>query len=196
MKPNRKLRSMLARLFNRASRCYVCKRRIVNNPTTYLENLDPTLDLATTVVHHHTSYYPELTIVVCASCHGKIHRTNSYPDLKPSAHDVERFYGPKPPTSRCFECGERYVIPENLSDIRKGDYSAVMHLCPECFFEFKYPNCGRLSHTELQLRRKREKYARRSPGRNARACAVGCVKWPVWCSTCPARVGRDGKVTK
>ncbi len=43
-------------------------------------------------VHHHTSYFPEKTILVHKGCHNTIHKTDKYPDLKPSKSEIERFY--------------------------------------------------------------------------------------------------------
>ena len=45
--------------------------------------------LETTVVHH-TSYDPETTVRVCRSCHLRIHRSNAFPDLKPSVLSREK----------------------------------------------------------------------------------------------------------
>jgi hypothetical protein len=37
---------------------------------------------------HHISYKPEMTAWVHKGCHGKIHKTNLYPDLKPKEDDL------------------------------------------------------------------------------------------------------------
>ncbi len=34
-------------------------------------------------VDHHVSYSPEEKLMVCSSCHMKIHHSNSYPNFKP-----------------------------------------------------------------------------------------------------------------
>lgn len=44
-------------------------------------------------VEHHTSYFPEKTIVVHRSCHNRIHMTERYPHLKPPKEDIDRHYG-------------------------------------------------------------------------------------------------------
>jgi len=43
-------------------------------------------------VKHHISYFPEKIIDVHRSCHLKIHRTDSYPYLKPKDSDIDKFY--------------------------------------------------------------------------------------------------------
>lgn len=44
-------------------------------------------------VSHHVSYFPERVVVVCRSCHGKIHRSEKYPLLRPPDGDSAKFYG-------------------------------------------------------------------------------------------------------
>jgi len=41
---------------------------------------------------HHTSYYPEITILLHHKCHRKIHYTDLYPHLKPPNSDGKDFY--------------------------------------------------------------------------------------------------------
>lgn len=43
-------------------------------------------------IRHHIKYFPEEVIFVHAKCHAKIHRTDAYPNLKPSREDTEKFY--------------------------------------------------------------------------------------------------------
>ena len=44
------------------------------------------------LVEHHTSYFPEETILVCPHCHGLIHKTNLYPELRPKRGDSLVYY--------------------------------------------------------------------------------------------------------
>lgn len=55
--------------------CDVCGRKIFNNE-----------------IQHHVSYFPERVIAVHASCHNRIHKTDLYPDLKPSKEEINEFY--------------------------------------------------------------------------------------------------------
>ena len=43
-------------------------------------------------VKHHVSYFPEEIIFVHRKCHGMIHKTDNYLNLKPSQDDMKRFY--------------------------------------------------------------------------------------------------------
>ncbi|MDQ2052790.1 DEAD/DEAH box helicase family protein, partial [Natronolimnohabitans sp. A-GB9] len=44
------------------------------------------------VVRHHVSYFPEEIVVVCQSCHNKIHFSDQYPELTPPEEEIRRFY--------------------------------------------------------------------------------------------------------
>lgn len=44
-------------------------------------------------IRHHVSYFPEETVVVCRSCHTKLHRNQDfYPELTPPDDAVREFY--------------------------------------------------------------------------------------------------------
>ncbi len=43
-------------------------------------------------VRHHIIYFPEKIVYVHKSCHNHIHKTDKYPDLKPSKEDTDKFY--------------------------------------------------------------------------------------------------------
>ena len=43
-------------------------------------------------VEHHISYFPEKTVRVHRTCHGLIHFTDKYLNLKPSKEDADKFY--------------------------------------------------------------------------------------------------------
>ncbi|MBI3934024.1 MAG: HNH endonuclease [Acidobacteria bacterium] len=46
-------------------------------------------------VRHPVSYFPEQVVFVHASCHNQIHKTDLYPQLKPSKEETDRFYAGK-----------------------------------------------------------------------------------------------------
>lgn len=41
-------------------------------------------------IAHHVSYYPERIVYVHKSCHQEIHKTDKYPQLKPSQEDMDK----------------------------------------------------------------------------------------------------------
>ena len=43
-------------------------------------------------IEHHISYFPEDIISVHRGCHLRIHRTDNFPELKPTQWDTKRFY--------------------------------------------------------------------------------------------------------
>jgi hypothetical protein len=43
-------------------------------------------------IRHHVSYYPEKVIFVHPSCHNKIHKTDQFPNLRPSDEEISKFY--------------------------------------------------------------------------------------------------------
>ena len=50
--------------------CCICKKNTRENPETVFHK-------------HHTSYFPEKTVITCLSCHQVIHNTEAYPHLRP-----------------------------------------------------------------------------------------------------------------
>jgi len=44
------------------------------------------------IIRHHVSYFPEDVVVVCRSCHNKIHFSDQYPELTPPEEEIRRFY--------------------------------------------------------------------------------------------------------
>jgi len=43
-------------------------------------------------ITHHISYFPEKTILVHWSCHTRIHKSDSFPHLRPAKADIDKFY--------------------------------------------------------------------------------------------------------
>ncbi len=43
---------------------------------------------------HHVSYFPERMVQVDKRCHRLIHQTDDFPELRPTAYDSLKFYGP------------------------------------------------------------------------------------------------------
>lgn len=43
-------------------------------------------------IEHHVSYYPEKIFYVHLACHHRIHRTDKYPQFKPSQKDMDEYY--------------------------------------------------------------------------------------------------------
>jgi hypothetical protein len=43
-------------------------------------------------IKHHVSYFPEKIVLVHASCHNKIHKTDQYPNLKPNNEEINKYY--------------------------------------------------------------------------------------------------------
>lgn len=44
-------------------------------------------------IRHHVSYFPEKVIFVHPACHNKIHKTEQFPNLRPSEEETSKFYG-------------------------------------------------------------------------------------------------------
>lgn len=88
-------------------RCYVCKKRLEGNDTPFvLERIKSRLNIEFREhIDHHISYNPEKTIPVCSSCHGKIHHSDEYLELKPKdkPEDKPRKYK----FINCPVCGRR-----------------------------------------------------------------------------------------
>ena len=43
-------------------------------------------------IRHHTSYYPEETVLVHQSCHIEIHRSDKHLHLRPAKDEKDRYY--------------------------------------------------------------------------------------------------------
>src|SRR5207253_4397841 len=41
-------------------------------------------------IRHHVSYFPEKVIFVHPSCHNKIHKTDQFPNLRPSVEEISK----------------------------------------------------------------------------------------------------------
>ena len=73
-------------------------------------------------VIHHLSYNGNETIIVCRSCHAKIHHSNKYPDLKPVDKSSVQT---KTCLRRCRICGNSYAVLLNTP----WQYN---YRCPNC----------------------------------------------------------------
>lgn len=87
--------------------CKNCGTRIL--PREIYEEFAAYLDIEAKPksIIHHTSYFPEKTMVICEDCHYKIHKTNEYPELKPEKGESGRFY-------------RRHKIPQNKFNSRRN----------------------------------------------------------------------------
>jgi len=56
--------------------CRACKERVSHRDT----------------IRHHVRYFPEEIVIVCRSCHNKIHFSDQYPELTPPEEEIRRFY--------------------------------------------------------------------------------------------------------
>jgi len=74
------LKRRYAMIMNRAPTCGVCKRKIVEDSYLTIASILGA-NLTTSKVKHHVSYARDETILVCRSCHAKIHLSED-PTLK------------------------------------------------------------------------------------------------------------------
>lgn len=132
------LKAILAREANRLDFCSICGRKVreksnytwLDHPRT-AEAIEEMLGYQVPIKHvHHTSYSPEITIIVCDSCHAKIHHSDdiAYTQYRPKLpkripmrqrlhheHSIENAIRYK----NCFNC-------KNLDDTCEGGNS---HQC-------------------------------------------------------------------
>jgi predicted RNA-binding Zn-ribbon protein involved in translation (DUF1610 family) len=136
----RYIRKFLAGEVNASRKfCAVCGTIILDK--TLLEQCKGFLDISgkEKAQIHHTSYFPEKTILVCNKCHQRIHRTEELRELKPPSGDSRKFYNGK-----------------------KNEFSARM-VCTWCEHEWetrtdhpiKCPKC----HSEFIVRRFSDSYS-------------------------------------
>lgn len=76
-------------------------------------------------VRHHVSYFPEEIVYAHSSCHGVIHKTDLYPDLKPPDGDSAVFY-------------EKKNKPKEILDDTQQTYYAEA-----CNYDPKHPTWNR-----------------------------------------------------
>jgi 5-methylcytosine-specific restriction endonuclease McrA len=75
--------------------CYICKTKKIYSKEEIKEVFD--IELPDVLINHHVSYNPEKVITVCRKCHNKIHKTDEYPDLKPSILEIRKYYNKQKP---------------------------------------------------------------------------------------------------
>ena len=86
----------LARQINLSDEyCNICKTKKIYSKKEIKEVFD--IELPDVLINHHVSYNPEKVITVCRKCHNKIHKTDEYPDLKPSTLEIRKFYNKQKP---------------------------------------------------------------------------------------------------
>lgn len=91
--------------------CLVCKGYFLHECCDYDFNDVLRLKLAKTPIVHHLNYDPEKTILVCASCHAKIHHSNNpkYDVFLPN--DERSSLRGKFKFVKCFYCVSKVRIP-------------------------------------------------------------------------------------
>lgn len=125
----------LARYLNSLPFCSVCGKKIVAYRETR-KKLEDTfgLDLKSKGVEHHISYKDDKTIVVCASCHSKIHHSkeSSYASFKPESKrpDTKREYK----FGTCVKCGGKAKISATDECV-----------CYRCRHSVQCKYCGKLT---------------------------------------------------
>jgi hypothetical protein len=72
-------------------------------------------------VDHHASYFPEKTVIVHRSCHGKIHQGSAFAELCPPAGDSDKFYRTHFQIPRGVTKGMLSLFPD-VPDVRKPIY--------------------------------------------------------------------------
>ena len=79
-----------------------------------MEGICPICKTESRLIKHHTKYYPEETILVCESCHSKIHKKpNFYDNLCPEWYvDGETF--------RKKKCERKTIRKRDMDKIKKG----------------------------------------------------------------------------
>jgi len=124
----------LAQYINLMPFCEICKKRIIN-PWHY-EKVRDLLgdDLATISTAHHISYKEDITIIVCSSCHAKIHHSKDpkYTKYQPELKRPEKksnYY------TACEECGGK----------AKYDKNSEHQICYRC--KHKCMICGEFTQT-------------------------------------------------
>jgi hypothetical protein len=68
-----------------------CERNYKNQPHDLCEACQGPVN-SKEGIRHHTSYFPEETVIVHQSCHVEIHRSDKYIHLRPPDDDKDRFY--------------------------------------------------------------------------------------------------------
>jgi len=118
---NKALRKETAKAVNRAPFCSICKRRIIDQPFVDTAKVLGTR-LPRVRIEHHVSYSKNKTMIVCGSCHAKIHHSKDSA-LKAFLPEDKRSQMPKsvhlilcpschhnkiyPASGTCRECKEK-----------------------------------------------------------------------------------------
>jgi len=107
---NKALRKQTAKAVNRSPFCSICKRRIVGEPFVDTATVLGT-KLPRVRIEHHVSYSRDETMIVCGSCHAKIHHSKDSA-LKAFQPEDKR---PKKPKSvhliLCPSCQNNKIYP-------------------------------------------------------------------------------------